>query len=112
MADSGSEAAQRAQELLSRGAELAARKVVTQNDVKRAAQRAERAHQRDRDARDRELYRHRAAGAAHVRAAEVHELAVEEGLGDVAAQRRAAEREREAARRNLPAAREADRQDA
>jgi hypothetical protein len=113
MADTaGDEAAQRAQELLRRGAELAARKAVTEDDVKRAAEHAERSHERDQEARQRELYRHYEAGAAHERAAEVHELAVEEGLGDVAAHRRAAEWEREAARRDLQAAQQADNQDA
>jgi hypothetical protein len=62
-------------------------------------------------ARDRELYRHYEAGAAHERAAEIEELAVEEGLGDVSAHQRAAERERAAARRDLQAAQEFDRQD-
>ncbi|WP_165609403.1 hypothetical protein [Mycobacterium alsense] len=52
------------------------------------------------------------AGAAHERAAEVHERAVFEGLGDVAAHRLAAEREREAARGNPRAAQEADRRGA
>ena len=43
MADSaGNEAAQRAQELLRREAELAALKAVTQEDVKRAAEHAAR----------------------------------------------------------------------
>ncbi|OBG40992.1 hypothetical protein [Mycobacterium sp. E3198] len=108
----GEEAAQRAQELLRRGADLAARKGVTEEDVKRAAESAERAHERDQAARQRAVYRHYEAGAAHERAAEVEELAVVEGLGDVAAHRRAAEKEREAARRDLRAAQEADQQDA
>ncbi|OBI89756.1 hypothetical protein [Mycobacterium sp. 1245805.9] len=113
MADSpGDEAAQRAQELLRRESELAARKAVTQDDVRRAAERADRAHRRDQAARERAVYRHYAAGAAHERAAEVEELAVAEGLGDVAAHRRAAAKEREAARRELRAAQEADQQDA
>lgn len=38
------------------------------------------------------------------RAAEVEELAVQEGLGDVAAHRRTADRERAAVRRELQAA--------
>ncbi len=108
----GEEAAQRAQELLRRGAELAARKTVTDEDVKRAAEHGERAHERDQAARNRALQRHYEAGAAHERAAEVEELAVEEGLGDVAAHRQAAEKEHEAARRELRAAQEADQQDA
>ncbi len=54
---------------------------------------AELAHQRDVEAHRRELRRHY------------------EGLGDVEAHQRAAEREREAARRDLRAAQEADRQD-
>jgi hypothetical protein len=113
MADSrGSEAARRAQELLHRGADLAAGKAITEQDVKRAAEYAERARERDQEARDRELLRHYEAGAAHERAAEVHERAVEEGLGDVDAHGRAAQRERDAARRNLQAAQESDRQDA
>jgi len=113
MAESpGHEAAQRAHELLRRGAELAARKAVTQKDVQRAAEHAARAHQRDQAARGRELERHYEAGAAHERAAEIQELAVQEGLGDVAAHQRAAERERAAARRNMAAAQESDRQDA
>lgn len=58
------------------------------------------------------MHRHYEAGAAHERAAEVEELAVEERLGDVAAHRRAAEKEREAARRDLQAAQQADQQDA
>ncbi|MCV7445008.1 hypothetical protein AWB91_24840 [Mycobacterium paraense] len=108
----GEEAAQRAQELLLRGAELAAGKAVTEEDVKRAAERSDRAHVRDQAARDRAVYRHYEAGAAHERAAEIEELAVVEGLGDVDAHRRAAERERDAARRDLRAAQEADQQDA
>jgi hypothetical protein len=44
--------------------------------------------------RDRELQRHYEAGAADERAAEIEELAVREGLGDVAAHQRAAERQR------------------
>src|ERR1700739_5057107 len=105
----GDEAAQRAQELLLREAELAAGRGVTEQDVKRAA---ERAYERDQEAHRRELRCHYDAGAAHERAAEIHELAVEEGLGDVAAHRRAAEWGREAARRDLLAAQAADRQDA
>ena len=113
MAESpGDQAAQRARELLRREAELVVHKAVTQEDVERAAERADRAHERDQAARERAVYRHYAAGAAHERAAEVHELAVVEGLGDVAAHRRAAEKEREAARRDLQAAQGADQQDA
>ena len=113
MADTpGDEAGRRAQELLRRGSDLAAHKSVTEDDVKRAAERADRAHERDQAARQRAIHRHYAAGAAHERAAEVEELAVEEGLGDVAAHRRAANREREAARRELQAAQQADQQDA
>ncbi|MEY8018151.1 hypothetical protein [Mycobacterium servetii] len=86
MADSpGDKAAQRAAELSRRERDLAAHRPVTEEDVKRAAH-------------------------AHERAAEAHELAVEEGLGDVAAHRLAAEGEREAARRDLTTAQEADRQ--
>ncbi len=108
MADSaGGEAAQRAEELQRRERELAAGKAITDEDVKRARERAERAHERDRDAHERERQRHYLAGAAHERAAEVHELAVEEGLGDVGAHERAAAREREAARRDYLAAQEA-----
>jgi hypothetical protein len=113
MADSpGEQAGQRAQELLRRGAELAAHKSITQDDVKRAAEHADRSHERDQAARERAVHRHYEAGAAHERAAEVEELAVEEGLGDVAAHRRAAQKEREAARRDLQAAQQADQQDA
>ncbi len=108
----GEEAAQRAQELLRRGQDLAAHKAVTEEDVKLAAERGERAHVRDQEARNRALRRHYEAGAAHERAAQIHELAVEEGLGDVAAHQRAAEMEREAARRDLEAAQEADQQNA
>lgn len=113
MAESaGDEAHRRAQELMRRGAELAARKAVTEDDVRRAAEHAARAHARDQNARDRELLRHYEAGAAHERAAEVHEAAVKEGLGDVAAHRLAAAREREAARRDLQFAQEAGNQEA
>jgi hypothetical protein len=113
MADSpGEQAGQRAQELLRRGAELAAHKSITQDDVQRAAEHADRSHERDQAARERAVHRHYEAGAAHERAAEVEELAVEEGLGDVAAHRRAAQKEREAARRDLQAAQQADQQDA
>jgi hypothetical protein len=112
MADSPSgEAAERAEELLRRGSELAAGKAITEDDVKRAAERAKRAHARDEEAHRRERQRHYEAGAAHERAAELQELAVEEGLGDVAAHRRAAEREREAARRDYLAAQEARAED-
>ncbi|MEB4208623.1 hypothetical protein [Mycobacterium sp. 94-17] len=108
----GKEAATRAEELLRRGRELADRKPVTAADARRASERAEHAHARDQDARDRELQRQYEAAAAHERAAEVHELAVKEGLGDVAAHRRAAEKERESARRDYQKAQEADRQQA
>jgi hypothetical protein len=111
MADSpGGETVPRAEELRRREQQLAAGKPVTADDVKRAAMRAEEAHERDREAHLRERQRHYDAGAAHERAAEVEELAVHEGLGDVAAHRRAAEREREAARRDYVAAQEADHQ--
>ncbi|HUE34809.1 MAG TPA: hypothetical protein VMQ38_18450 [Mycobacterium sp.] len=95
-----------------RNEELAARKAITSEDLQRATEHAELAHERDQKARDRELYRHYEAGAAHERAADVEELAVREGLGDVSAHQRAAQREREAARRDLAAAQEFDRQDA
>lgn len=109
MGDSpGNEAAQRAEELLRRGRDLAARKPITSQDVERATDRAEHAQDRDHDAHRRERNRHYEAAAAHERAAEIHELAVAEGLGDVGAHRLAAEREREAARRNFLAAQEAD----
>ena len=112
MTDSpGDEAARRAAELLRRGKDLAAGKAITEDDLKRAAERAERAHERDREAHRREHYRHYEAAAAHERAAEIHELAVEERLGDVAAHQRAAERERQAARRDFIAAQEYDRQE-
>lgn len=113
MADTaGKDAARRAEELLHRGQELAARKPVTAADVQRAGERAEQAHVCDQDARDRELRRQYQAAAAHERAAEVHGRAVEEGLGDVAAHRRAAAKERAAARRDYQGAQEADRQQA
>ncbi|WP_407685272.1 hypothetical protein [Mycobacterium sp. HUMS_1102779] len=109
MADSpGDEAAQRAAELSRRERDLAAHRPVTEDDVKRAAERAARARERDVEAHRRLLQRHYAAAAAHERAAEAHELALEEGLGDVAAHRLAAEREREAARRDLMTAQEAE----
>ncbi|OBI43201.1 hypothetical protein [Mycobacterium colombiense] len=113
MAESpGEDAARRAQELLRREEELASGKAITPADVKRAAERAETSRERDEAAHRREVDRHYQAGVAHERAAEVHERAVAEGLGDVAAHRRAAEKEREAARRNFVAAQEARRQDA
>ena len=100
MADSaGDEAARCSAELLLRSEELAPRKAITSEDLQRATECAELAHERDQKARDRELYRHYEAGAADERAAHVEELAVREGLGDVAAHRCAAQREREAARR-------------
>jgi hypothetical protein len=108
----GNEAAQRAQELLRRGAELSQGKAVTDEDVQRAAAHAAHAHERDQRARDRELQRHYDAGVAHEHAAKVHELAADEGIGDVAAHRAAALAEREAARRNLISAQESDKQDA
>lgn len=108
----GEEAAQRAQELLRRGAELAAGKGVTEDDVKRATEHADRSRVRDQAARQRAVYRHYEAGAGHERAARIEERAATDGLGDVAAHRRAAERERDAARRDLRAAQEADQQDA
>lgn len=109
MGDSpGNEAAQRAEELLRRGRDLAARKPITPQDVERATDRAEHAAARDLEAHRRDRDRHYEAAAAHERAAEIHELAVAEGLGDVGAHRLAAEREREAARRNFLAAQEAD----
>jgi hypothetical protein len=104
-------AAQRAEELLCREQELAADNAVTEQDVKRAAERSAEAHERDREAHLRERQRHYDAGVAHERAAEVEELAVHQGLGDVAAHQRAAEREREAARRDYVAAQEADHQE-
>jgi hypothetical protein len=58
------------------------------------------------------VQRHYEAGVAHERAAEVEERAVAEGLGDVEAHRRAAEKEYEAARRHFIAAQEAGAQDA
>lgn len=106
----GDEATQRAQELLRREAELAAGRGVTQQDVKRAAELAELASERDREAHRRELDCHYQAAAAHERAAAVHERAADVGVGDIAAHRRAAEREREAARRDLLVAQSADRQ--
>ena len=109
MGSAGDEAAQRADELNRRGRDLAAGKAITPQDVKRAAEQAELAHERDAEAHRRERHRHFEAGAAHERAAEIQELAVEEGLGDVAAHQRAAVREREAARRDYLAAQEAER---
>ncbi|RDH77992.1 hypothetical protein DVS77_14240 [Mycolicibacterium moriokaense] len=112
MTDSpGEEAAERADELLRREAQLAAGVPVTEEDAQHAAEHAARAHARDEDSHRRLQYRHYQAAAAHERAAEIEELAVEEGLGDVAAHRQAAVREREAARRNLIEAQEADPQD-
>ena len=105
---SGDQARDRADELLRREARLAAGEPVTNSDAQDAAEHAERAHARDEEAHRRLRHRHYEAAAAHERAAEVEELAVEEGLGDVAAHQRAAAREREAARRNLIEAQEAD----
>jgi hypothetical protein len=79
--------------------------------LRAAAERSAEAHERDREAHLRERQRHYDAGVAHERAAEVEELAVHQGLGDVAAHQRAAEREREAARRDYVAAQEADHQE-
>ncbi|WP_155726838.1 hypothetical protein [Mycobacterium avium] len=56
--------------------------------------------------------RHYQAAIAHERVAEVEDRAVAEGLGDVAAHQRAADREREAARRNFMAAQQANSYDA
>jgi len=113
MADSrGNEAAQRAAELLRRERELAAHQAVTEDDVRRAAERATRAHERDNEAHRRVRQRHYHAAVAHERAAAAHELAAEEGLGDVDGHRRAAERQREAARRDLIVAQESEQQDA
>ncbi|OBH40436.1 hypothetical protein [Mycobacterium mantenii] len=113
MADTpGNEAARRSQELLRRGRELADGHSITEADVRRAAERAESAHARDEEAHRRESRRHYEAAIAHERAAEIQELAVAEGLGDVDAHKRAAEREREAARRNFVAAQEAVHPDA
>lgn len=109
MADSpGDEAAERADELLRREEKLVAGTPVTDEDARRAAENAARAHARDQDAHRRLQYRHYEAAAAHERAAEVEDLAVEEGIGDVAAHKQAAVREREAARRNLIEAQEAE----
>jgi len=105
----GREAAQRADELLRREQELAARKAITPADVRRANERAAAAHERDREAHRRELLRHYQAGVAHERASEVHQRAVQEGLGDVAAHELAAKREREAARHHFQISQESDR---
>lgn len=68
--------------------------------------------QRDLDAHRRDEHRHYQAAIAHERAAEVEDRAVAEGLGNVAAHQRAADREREAARRNFMAAQQANSYDA
>jgi hypothetical protein len=110
MADSpGDQAAERSQQLLRRSRDLAARKAITQDDIDRAARHAQDAHERDEEAHRREQYWLYEAGATHERAAEIQELAVQEGLGDVDAHRQAAERERQAALRDLQAAQEFDR---
>ncbi|GAB4611463.1 hypothetical protein MOKP35_39110 [Mycobacterium avium subsp. hominissuis] len=77
-----------------------------------AAERAETSRQRDLDAHRRDEHRHYQAAIAHERVAEVEDRAVAEGLGDVAAHQRAADREREAARRNFMAAQQANSYDA
>jgi len=105
----GAEAAQRADELLRREQELAARKTITEADVRRAGERAAAAHERDREAHRRELLRHYQAGVAHERASQVHQRAVKEGLGDVDAHQRAAEKERDAARYHFQIAQESRR---
>ncbi|WP_155728357.1 hypothetical protein, partial [Mycobacterium avium] len=95
-----------------RGRDLAAGKVITAADVQCAAERAETSRQRDLDAHRRDEHRHYQAAIAHERVAEVEDRAVAEGLGDVAAHQRAADREREAARRNFMAAQQANSYDA
>ena len=105
----GREAAQRADELLRREQELAARKAITEADVRRAGEHAAAAQERDRQAHRRELLRHYEAGVTHERASEVHQRAALEGLGDVTAHRLAANREREAARHHFQISQESGR---
>lgn len=90
-------AGERVKELQARRSELAAGKEITNKDVLRARQNAEKALRRSANAHDAAARQHSDAALAHTVAATYHEEAMDQRIGDADEHLAAAQRHRDAA---------------